>query len=222
MEIEPIGFIESPFQEKFGVPRQSGLVPEAEGVIRLSAPFDREEAIRGLDAISHLWVIYGFHQVPEGESQKLTARPPRLGGNERMGIFATRSPFRQNRLGLSLVELIDRKPGELRIGGLDMVDGTPVYDIKPYLPWAESVPQASAGFATEKPTAAWKVEFETEVQSSELRTLILGILRQDPRPAFHGDDPERVYGMKLGGTDVRWKVDESEQIVKVIEIRPEQ
>ncbi|MEM1296481.1 MAG: tRNA (N6-threonylcarbamoyladenosine(37)-N6)-methyltransferase TrmO [Verrucomicrobiota bacterium] len=218
MEIEPIGFIESPYQEKFGVPRQSGLVTEAEGVIRLVTPWDCSEAIRGMDAISHLWVTFGFHLVPKDESQKPTARPPRLGGNERMGIFATRSPFRPNRLGLSLVNLLGHEPGRLQIGGVDMVDGTPVYDIKPYLPWTEAKPEAKAGFASEKPDSGWKVEVAIEVPSESLRTLILATLAHDPRPAFHGSDPDRVYGMKLDGHDVRWKVEESQRIVKVIEI----
>tara|TARA_R110002096_G_scaffold200639_3_gene384634 strand:- start:8938 stop:9606 length:669 start_codon:yes stop_codon:yes gene_type:complete len=221
MEIEPVGFIESPFQEKFGAPRQPGLVNAAEGRILFVDPWNREEAIRGLEAFSQIWVIYGFHQISEPGSRKTTARPPRLGGNERVGIFASRSPFRPNRLGLSLVELLAVEPGLLRIGGLDMVDGSPVYDVKPYLPWAESIPEAKAGFAAERPGSNWEVEFETGVPNQNLRELIAATLALDPRPAFHKPDSHRVYGAKLSGYNVRWRVDEIMGVVKVIEILEE-
>ncbi len=219
MNIQPIGFIESPFEEKFGAPRQPGLVPAAQGAVRLLAPWDREEAIRGLEAFSHIWVIYGFDRVPEGGA-KTTVRPPRLGGNERIGILASRSPFRENRLGLSVVKLLGVEAGRLEIGGLDMVDGSPVFDVKPYLPWAESIPEAEAGFAVARPEPDWDVEFAVEVADESLRNLIAETLAQDPRPAFHEGDPDRVYGMNLAGWNVQWRVDQGCRIAQVLEISP--
>ena len=204
VEMRPIGWVESCFQEKFGTPRQSGLVPEARGRI----VFDREvpeEACRGLEDFSHLWIVFLFDQVGEKETRWLV-RPPRLGGNEKKGVFATRSPFRPNRIGLSLVALEKVGEGCLEVGGLDVVDGTPVLDVKPYLPYAEALPEASGGFAGEAPQKL-PVDFCEEVRemlNDDQKEMVAGILAVDPRPAYHGD--ERLYGCGIAGLEVGWQV----------------
>ena len=195
------------YTDKFGVPRQSGLVPAAWGVIEFEPAYRRAEAVRGIEEFSHLWLITQFHLVNE-EPTSLTVRPPKLGGNERRGVFATRSPFRPNRLTLSVVKL-DRveldgdKAPRLFVSGVDLVDGTPVFDIKPYIRYADSIPEARSSFATTPPPP---VPVLWECQSSvpeEVRVIIDQSLAQQPQPAYH-DDRDRAYATEIGGWRVKW------------------
>ncbi|CAI1139082.1 putative methyltransferase, YaeB/AF_0241 family [Serratia rubidaea] len=217
--VNQIGTIRSPYKEKFAVPRQPGLVEDGGGELLLLPPYNQAEAVRGLEAFSHLWVMFIFHQTMDG-GWRPTVRPPRLGGNARMGVFATRSTFRPNPIGMSLVELkkVRIQGGEvvLELGSLDLVDGTPVVDIKPYLPFAESQPQAVAGFAQAAPAADMPVSFsplaEQQLQQQQtrypqLRRFITQVLAQDPRPAYRkGEDAERDYAVWLLDFNVRWRV----------------
>ena len=200
--MKPLGVVESCFGEKFGTPRQSGIVECARGRVMFSDEVD-EEACRGLEEFSHVWLVFLFDQVEESETRWLV-RPPRLGGNEKKGVFATRSPFRPNRIGLSLVKFEAVGKGFLEVSGLDLVDGTPILDVKPYLPYVESVPEAKGGFAETAP-ARMEVEFKFEDLEENDRKLITDALAVDPRPAYH-DDPDRVYGCLLAGYEVKWRV----------------
>lgn len=205
IHMTPIGVVESCYGEKFGTPRQSRLVESAYGKILFKDEVD-PEAIRGLEEFSHLWIVFLFDQVAE-EDVRWLVRPPRLGGNEKKGVFATRSPFRPNRIGLSLVKLEGVGPGVLEISGLDLVTGTPVLDVKPYLPYVESVPDALGGFA-EKAPERLPVKVSDELRGRvtlEEFELISASLAVDPRPAYH-DDRDRVYGCLFVGYDVKWKV----------------
>lgn len=212
---EPIGIIHSCFKEKFGIPRQPGLVTEARATLELLPPYNREEAVRGLEGFSHLWVVFVFHASMQ-EKWKPTVRPPRLGGNRRLGVFATRSPVRPNPIGLSVVTLekIVCEAGrvELRLKGIDLLDGTPVLDIKPYVPYVDSIPDASGGFADEAPAAAFEIGFSPEALHAcqahpGLETLIRQVLAQDPRPAYYGKGGGRQsFGMKLADCDVKWEI----------------
>ena len=212
----PIGVIHSCFREKFGIPRQPGLVPAARATLELSPPYSQPAAVRGLEGFSHLWLIFVFHGVPAGRWQA-TVRPPRLGGNRRLGVFATRSPFRPNPIGLSAVKLerITVRQGRavLHLAGVDLLDGTPVLDLKPYLPYADRIAAASGGFAPEAPPVEFTVDFSPTARAfcaawpeGDLRELIGQILRQDPRPAYERADPDpQAHGMKLYNLDVRWE-----------------
>ena len=217
--ISQIGVIHSCYKGKFGVPRQPGLVPLAGGVIELSEEYAEAAAVRGLAQFSHIWVIFLFHQtlsVP----WKPTVRPPRLGGNQRMGVFASRSPFRPNHLGLSVVALqrVETSQGRvcLHVNGLDVVDGTPVVDIKPYLPYVDAIPEAVGGYADQSPDEVLRVEFSPLAQQQcqdvserypQLENLIEQVLVLDPRPAYsEANDAQKVYGMKLYEFDVKWVV----------------
>lgn len=210
--MRPIGWVESCFGEKFGTPRQSGIVPEAKGRIVFSDEVP-PGACRGLEEFSHVWIVFLFDQVEEKDARWFV-RPPRLGGNEKKGVFATRSPFRPNRIGLSLVALDEVFDGALEVSGLDLVDGTAVLDIKPYLPYAEALSDATGGFAKEAPEAL-EVDFSGEMMagtSDQERGLIAGILSVDPRPAYHDDD-ERIYGCVIKGKNVKWQVREGRVLV---------
>jgi tRNA-Thr(GGU) m(6)t(6)A37 methyltransferase TsaA len=205
--LRPVAIVRTPFAEKFGVPRQSGLVPEAEGRVEFLPEFSAPEFTRGLEAFSHVWLITGFHQNPVWTSGA-TVRPPRLGGNERVGVFASRAPHRPNGLGLSLVQLLSVEPGVLRVGGMDAVDGTPVYDIKPYLPWAESRPDATTGWAggapfAREPEAVVIPQPLANAMGETITALVRRILQLEIQPAYQ-DDPERIYGMTVAGWNVRW------------------
>lgn len=215
-----IGVIRSPWKEKFAVPRQPGLVQDGEGELHLLPPYNQPEAVRGLDAFSHLWVLFIFHQTMAG-GWRPTVRPPRLGGNARMGVFATRSTFRPNPLGMSLVELkgirCEKQQVILQLGSLDLIDGTPVVDIKPYLPFAEAVPDARAGFAQAAPEADMPVRFSLHAQQQlqqhahhfpHLERFIRDVLAQDPRPAYRkGEANDREYAAWLLDFNVRWRID---------------
>ncbi|MBR9759293.1 tRNA (N6-threonylcarbamoyladenosine(37)-N6)-methyltransferase TrmO [bacterium] len=208
--MKPIGVVESCFGEKFGTPRQSGIVESARGRIVFSDEVD-DEACRGLEEFSHLWLVFLFDQVDEEEARWLV-RPPRLGGNEKKGVFATRSPFRPNRIGLSLVKFESIGEGSLEVSGLDLVDGTPILDVKPYLPYVEAVPDAKGGFAEAAPVRM-EVVFQFDDLEGGDRRLISEALSLDPRPAYH-DDPERIYGCLLAGYEVKWRAEEGK--IKVL------
>jgi tRNA-Thr(GGU) m(6)t(6)A37 methyltransferase TsaA len=195
------------YTDKFGVPRQSGLVPSAWGVIEFEPAYRRVEAVKGIEEFSHLWLITQFHLVNE-EPTSLTVRPPKLGGNERRGVFATRSPFRPNRLTLSVVKL-DRVELEgdmsprLFVSGVDLVDGTPILDIKPYVRYADSIPEARSGFANTPPPSVPVVwDCESHVPD-EVRVIIDQSLAQQPQPAYH-DDGDRQYATEIAGWRVKW------------------
>ena len=205
-----IAHIRSDFPAKFGVPRQSGLVSALRAEVVFTPEFRRPEAVRGLEEFSHIWLIWQFSRA-EGWSP--TVRPPRLGGNRRMGVFATRSPFRPNHLGLSAVRLegveLDASLGPvLHVAGADLVDGTPIYDIKPYLPYADAYPQAAGGFTDRTERRALLVECPPA---------LLGVLAEDPRPSYQ-EDPDRVYGMAFGGLEVRFTAAEDRLTVQDVEI----
>ncbi len=220
----PIGHLKTPFPDKFGIPRQPRLAPHAVGSLRLYAPFDRIEAVRGLKDFSHVWLTFVFHETAGNWSP--TVRPPRLGGNKRVGVFASRSPFRPNPIGLSLVELagIETVDGVvLHFRGVDLVNGTPILDIKPYIPFVESQPQAHSGFVA-GPPAQLAVEFSASAmaecmahaqQYPELPALIREVLAQDPRPAY-AEDPQRIYGVRLYEFDVKWRCDGTTAIVEAL------
>lgn len=214
MQLAPIAYIRTDFPDKFGIPRQSGLVPELTGEIVFTPEYSRAEAVRGLEDFSHLWLLWGFHAAvrPEGKGWSATVRPPKLGGNQRIGVFATRSPFRPNPVGLSCVKLLricaDEQPVRLTVSGADLLDGTPIFDIKPYLPYADCIPDASAGYTAETLHSAVAVDFPQELLSrlpQEKRDAAVSLLRCDPRPGY-ADDPERVYGVRFAGYDIRFQV----------------
>ena len=206
-----IARIRSDFPEKFGIPRQSGLVPQLRAKIAFEPEFRSADALRGIEGFSHLWLIWQFSAAVR-ESWSPTVRPPRLGGNERVGVFATRSPFRPNPIGLSCVKLegVGWEEGlgpVIYVSGADLMDGTPIYDIKPYLPYADAHPEARGGFA---PAAKETIRVECAPELLESvperqRAALLGVLAQDPRPQYQ-DDPVRVYGMSFGGWDVKFRV----------------
>ena len=212
MDIQPIAHIHSDFSEKFGIPRQSGLVEELTAMVVFEPAYRVPEALRGIEGFSHLWLIWEFSQARR-ESWSPTVRPPRLGGNQRMGVFATRSPFRPNPLGLSCVRLLeitrDQTLGPvLTVAGADLMDGTPIYDIKPYLPYADCRPDAAGGFAARPKEANLEVDCPPEllaVLPEDKRPALLAVLAQDPRPQYQ-DDPDRVYGMAFAGTEVKFRV----------------
>lgn len=219
--IKPIAHARSDFSTKFGIPRQAGIVPELESVLVFEPEFRDAEALRGIEGFSHLWLIWQFSQnLREGFSP--TVRPPRLGGNERLGVFATRSPFRPNALGLSCVQLVAVEQMEglgtvLRLRGADLMDGTPVYDIKPYVPYADCHPEALSGFAADSGKTL-KVSFadglEKKVPEGKLAALC-GVLANDPRPRYQ-KDPERVYAMEFAGMEIKFSVAGEELLVKEI------
>lgn len=223
LTMEPIAHIQSSFPTKFGVPRQSGLVPELAATVVFTPPYRDPEALRGLEDFSHLWLVWEFSHNPKTEWSP-TVRPPRLGGNRRMGVFATRSPFRPNPLGLSSVQLqgISRDPNlgpVLHVLGADLVDGTPIYDIKPYIPYTDSHPDATAGFAAETPGTLDVIlsnHLAARLPADQQQPLI-SVLAQDPRPHYQ-QDPHRVYGMEYAGFDIRFSVDN--ETLTVLDIVP--
>ena len=223
MELRPVARVHTDFAGKFGIPRQSGLVPELTAVLEFLPEFRSPEAVRGLEAYTHLWLIWEFSaNADKGWSP--TVRPPRLGGNKRVGVFASRSPFRPNPLGLSCVRLLEvrmdpAKGPLLLLGGADLMDGTPVYDIKPYVPYADSHPEASGGFTDEVDWHPLEVDFPGELLErfpADKREALLGVLAQDPRPAYQ-EDPKRVYGFTFGGWDLRFSVAEGK--LRVLEVK---
>ena len=207
-----IAHIQTDFPDKFGIPRQSGLVEGLEGKIIFEPEFRNPEAVRGLEEFSHIWLLWKFSENKK-DHWDATVRPPRLGGNKRLGVFATRSPFRPNDIGLSCVRLIkielDEKLGAmLTVQGADLMDGTPIYDIKPYIPFTDSHPEAAEGYTKETRIHELQVEFPQELLERfpvEKRKAVLGILAQDPRPAYI-QNAERVYGVSFAGFNVKFRV----------------
>ena len=219
-----IARIRNPYDSKFGVPRQSGLAEQVVSTVVFEPEYRVQEALRGIEEFSHLWLIWAFDRA-EREEWSPTVRPPRLGGNRRVGVFATRSPYRPNAIGLSCVKLLGvEKTGEglvLKVAGADLMNGTPIYDIKPYLPYADCHPEASGGFTdrTEKRTLEVEIpeEYAKRIPPQELEAL-KAVLREDPRPAYQ-DDPERVYAFEFGGRNVRFRVEGKKLYVQVLSAR---
>ena len=234
LTLQPIAVVHSPYDEKFSVPRQPNLVAQGKGFIRLLPPYNSPDAVRGLEAFSHLWLIFQFHQIPE-RGWHATVRPPRLGGNQRIGVFASRATHRPNPIGLSKVKLerIEIANGEvyLHLGSIDLVNGTPILDIKPYIAYADSEPDAHSSFAQEKPPAPLTVSFTKAAQQAvenlshfakfgidDPLNFIREVIAQDPRPAYQqGKNSERIYGMNLAGLNIRWQM-EKDAICKAIVI----
>lgn len=208
-----IGHIETDFKEKFGIPRQSGLVKESKGRILFEKEYNVPEAFRGLEAFTHIWVLWQFSEAVR-EDFTPTVRPPLLGGNRRMGVFATRSPFRPNNIGLSAlkldrVEITEKEGVVLHVSGADLLDGTPVFDIKPYLPYADSIPDAVGGFTETLEERRLEVSFPEELLlkvREDKRSALVAVLAADPRPSYQ-NDPERVYGMRFAEYEVRFTVE---------------
>ena len=208
-----IANIHSDFPTKFGIPRQSGLVEELTAKIVFAPDYRAPEAVRGLEDFSHIWLIWQFSKAVR-ENWSPTVRPPRLGGNTRMGVFATRSPFRPNAIGLSCVRLLKVEPNTpegpvLTVAGADLMDGTPILDIKPYIPYADCQPEATGGFTDTAGDFLLKVEFPPELLSmvpEDRREALIGVLRHDPRPSYQRN-AERVYGMEFAGVNVRFRVE---------------
>lgn len=222
MTICPVAFIRTDFREKFGIPRQSGRVPELRGEIILEPRYADASAVRELDGFSHIWLIFGFSNVDDGQTASLTVRPPRLGGNRRVGVFASRSPFRPNRLGLSSVKLCsitrDERGTVLTVAGADLLDGTPIYDIKPYLPFADSHPDATGGYADGEADHRLHVKLSQEVASeisTEKLDALIACIAEDPRPSYQ-NDPERIYSMDFAGLAVDFTVDGDTAYIKSI------
>jgi tRNA-Thr(GGU) m(6)t(6)A37 methyltransferase TsaA len=209
---DPIGIVHSCFHEKFAIPRQPSLAEAARGVLELYPPYDKPEALAGLEEVSHLWLLFVFHAARSGPDH-LRVRPPRLGGNQRVGVFASRSTHRPNPLGQSVVRLDSIKPGHLLISGIDLLDGTPVLDIKPYVPYADSVPQAHNGMAATVPdlipvtwdNIAWQAAREhAERLQQPVVELIEQCLAQDPKPAYQRPTTERHYGVRFWDLNISW------------------
>lgn len=223
--IRPIAYIHTDFDEKFGIPRQSGRVPQLMGRIVFEKEYRDASALNGILGFSHLWLIFGFSRA-HTEHWSPTVRPPRLGGNKRVGVFASRSPFRPNPIGLSCVKLegiggTNDCGSVLIVSGVDLLDGTPIYDIKPYLPYADCIPDAKGGFAGEHDSHALEVDFPEALLTllpEDKREAAIGCISDDPRPSYHSD-PDRVYGMKFAGYDIRFTVDgDKAAVVEVIRI----
>jgi tRNA-Thr(GGU) m(6)t(6)A37 methyltransferase TsaA len=227
---EPIGIIHTACKEKFGLPRQSGLVPSLTGDIEIFSPYDTDEAFQELKSFSHIWVISVFHLTTKNNWQP-TVRPPRLGGNRRVGVFASRAPYRPNPVGLSVFQLLDivRVANKLlvKIAGTDLVEGTPVLDIKPYLPYADNIRSANGGYTDEFSRVELSVRFDAAASAQcdalesgnypGLRSLVTGLLAQDPRPAYRNSSDKSEYGMQLYDLNVRFRVEQGEVVVTGLE-----
>jgi len=212
--IEPIAHIENGYQDKFGIPRQAGLIDEVVSRIVFEKPYNTPEAFRGMEGFSHLWLIWGFSKARR-EGFSPTVRPPRLGGNTRMGVFATRSPYRPNPIGLSCVRLerVDLHTPDgpvITVSGADLMDGTPILDIKPYIPYADCHPEATGGFTDSAGSFLLEVDFPPALLAllpEEKRASALGVLSHDPRPSYQ-QDPNRTYGLTFAGFDIRFRVED--------------
>lgn len=224
-QVSPIGFVRSCFKEKFAIPRQPQLAPAARGVLELLPPFDQGDAVAGLEQVSHVWLLFLFHQALE-DKPRLKVRPPRLGGNKSMGVFATRATHRPNGIGQSVVRLEGVEPERLLLSGIDLLDGTPVLDIKPYVPYADCVSDAINLMASAAPapiSVAWADAALRQAREHALRLgeplveLIEQCLAQDPRPAYQVPPPERVYGVKFWDVQVRWHYPQLDRI-QVLEV----
>ena len=219
ISLSPVAVVESTYDDNFYLPLPPKLVQDGKGILRLLPPYNTPDAVRGIEQFSHLWLIFQFHQIPEREWHA-TVRPPRLGGNERVGVFASRATYRLK------LERVECKDGEvlLHFGSVDLVNGTPIFDIKPYIHYADSEPEAVSGFAQEKPQAKLSVTFLPEAEQAVKKAknfakfginqplaFIHEVIAQDPRPAYQqGKKSDRIYGMNLAGYNVRWKIDEQD------------
>lgn len=226
-QVSPVGIVRSCFREKFAIPRQPHLAPAARGVLELLPPFDQPEAVDGLEQVSHVWLLFLFHQALE-DSPRLKVRPPRLGGNRSLGVFATRATHRPNGIGQSVVRLDKVEPGRLWLSGIDLLDGTPVLDIKPYVPYADSLPEAVNAIAANAPAtievqwtpdARQQAEWHARRLAEPLVELIEQCLAQDPRPAYQKPQPERRYGVGLWDVQVRWHYPQP-GLIRVLEVVP--
>ena len=218
MTVEPVAYFSSPLKEKFGIPRQAGLAPDLPGEVRFVPPYDAPEALRGLEGFDYCWLIWGF-SLNEGAPFHPTVRPPRLGGNERVGVFASRSPFRPNGMGLSCVKISGVEPGLIKVCGADLADGTPIYDVKPYVAYADSRPGAACGFVDASAWETLEVVIPDEIAalfSADGLKALVQLLSQDPRPQYQ-EDPDRVYGMAFGGFNVKFCVRGDRVIVQSVE-----
>ena len=228
--LQPIAHIHSPFREKFATPRQPGLTPSIRGIVEFCPGFDAHETVRGLDEFSHIWLLFIFHQNWK-EGWTPTVRPPRLGGNKRVGVFASRSPFRPNPIGLSAVKLltINHEGGKLslEVQGPDLIDQTPVVDVKPYISYGDSIPNATSGFAPEAPAKSLTIEFSFHARKRlealkpefpELEQNINECLRLDPRPAYRRKkNDQQIYGIAFGPFNIRWQVIDGRACVLTID-----
>jgi tRNA-Thr(GGU) m(6)t(6)A37 methyltransferase TsaA len=225
--LHAIGTIRSCFKEKFGIPRQPGLNSEARATLELHPPFDREDALRGLEGFSHVWIVFIFHEALS-EEWKTMVRPPRLGGNRKVGVFASRSMHRPNPIGISCVQLERIEGTSLLLKGVDLLDGTPVLDIKPYVPFADAIPDADGGFAKAPPGPERKVRFHPEALKAcaereatdlpGLRNFIVQMLQTDPRPAYHDEETSRQgYGIRVFDFDLKWRLEGEEFLVTALE-----
>lgn len=227
--ISAVGHIQSPYKQKFAIPRQPRLVPQAKAKLIFTAEFNREEFVRGIEEFSHIWLLFRFHETAD-KGYSAMVRPPRLGGNERKGVFATRATFRPNAIGMSAVKLegVEYKNGQLSLllAGIDLLDGTPIVDIKPYLPYSDAMHDASAGFADARPETQMSVAFSPEAidfiakqtHFPELEDFITNVLKQDPRPAYKKQKQgEQSYGMTLYNYNIRWQVNGEHNLVTSIE-----
>ena len=220
--IEPIGYIENDYKEKFGIPRQSGLTENVISKITFTEDYQDPDFFREIEKFTHLWLIWYFSEIDKKEI-KATVRPPKLGGNKRVGVFASRSPFRPNRIGISCVKLVQTefnyKEGKsIFVSGADLMNGTPIIDIKPYLPYTDSKPDASNGFALDDINGLLDVKYSDEILSKIPFDLVDGLLetlKHDPRPSYQNDS-ERIYGMSFGDLQVKFKVDDKE--LEIVEI----
>lgn len=219
-QFEPIGYVRSCFNEKFAIPRQPRLAPAASGIVELLSPYDQPEAIAGLEGVSHIWLLFVFHAATSGPAH-LRVRPPRLGGNQRIGVFASRSTHRPNPIGQSVVKLEGMEPGRLRVSSIDLLDGTPILDIKPYVPYADSLPMASNHLADTAP-ALISVDWlpaalqQARVQAVRLQQpvveLIEQCLAQDPKPAYQRPTAERQYGVRFWDLNICWHYPQPDRI----------
>lgn len=232
IQVQTIARISSPFTEKFGIPRQPGLAPSITAEVILEPEFSSPEAVAGLEQCSHVWLLFIFSRAVD-QGWKPRVRPPRLGGNEKLGVFASRSPFRPNHVGMSVVELLDiqttGKSVVLKVRGADLLDGTPIIDIKPYLPYADSLPEATYALASGATKLDLPLQLSTEAQQqlsqiatdypSELKQQISELLACDPRPAYQ-QDPERIYGVRLYDLNIRFQIRETSIDLLSIEKSP--
>jgi tRNA-Thr(GGU) m(6)t(6)A37 methyltransferase TsaA len=227
-QITAIGYVESPFKEKFAIPRQPRLASAALGKIRLSSPYNHPDTVRDIEQFSHLWIIFRFHQTAE-QGWRPLVRPPRLGGNKKTGVFATRSTFRPNSIGMSAVKLerviIENNQAIIEVSGIDLLDGTPVLDIKPYIPYSDAIAVANGGFAEQSPTIDMAVEFSPQAQQliasqtqyPALKLLIEQVLLQDPRPAYKKNAGQvQQYGVRLYDFNIVWQVHDQQTVVTEI------
>lgn len=225
-----IGIVESPFQQKFAIPRQPNLVSEARGKIILNKEFTDSNALRELEQFSHIWVLFHFHET-EDQGWTPTVQPPRLGGKTKVGVFASRSPFRPNAIGMSVLKNLGYEKIEdcivVHVGGIDLLNGTPVLDIKPYIPYADSISDAAAGYAKQAPGKDLDIQFAEAAENflavaepthPDLRKLIVALLRQDPRPAWRvREDDSKQYGMTLYHYNIKWRISDKNICVSSIE-----